>query len=55
MVLDVNDYLCDEQNCGLIIGDRLLYRDAHHLTESFTLLMTEPFWNSIQTLLPSLD
>jgi peptidoglycan/LPS O-acetylase OafA/YrhL len=54
-VVQVNDYLCDAQSCGLIIGDRLLYRDAHHLTASFTLLLAEPIWDAIRTLLPSLD
>jgi peptidoglycan/LPS O-acetylase OafA/YrhL len=34
-VVDLNDYLCDPDTCGLIIGDRLLYRDPHHLTASF--------------------
>jgi len=34
-VVDLNDLLCDDESCGLIMGDRLMYRDPHHLTASF--------------------
>jgi hypothetical protein len=34
-VVDLNDLLCNATACGLIVGDRLLYRDPHHLTASF--------------------
>ncbi len=50
-VANVNDYLCDAELCGLIIGDRLLYRDAHHLTASFVPLLREPLWETLGPLL----
>jgi hypothetical protein len=34
-VVDLNDYLCDAASCGVIVGNRLLYRDPHHLTASY--------------------
>jgi len=38
-VVDLNDYLCTVQTCGLILGDRLMYRDPHHLTASFAAVL----------------
>lgn len=33
--VDLTDYLCDASECPAIIGNRLVYRDAHHLTRTF--------------------
>jgi peptidoglycan/LPS O-acetylase OafA/YrhL len=35
-VLDFTDYLCTADWCPPIIGDTLVYRDSHHLTEAFS-------------------
>lgn len=32
--LDFRNYLCNETSCPPIIGNVLVYRDAHHLTAS---------------------
>jgi len=50
-VTDVNDYLCDAQTCGLIVGDRLLYRDPHHLTASFATLLAPQLWVAMEPLI----
>ncbi|NJI60705.1 acyltransferase [Microbacterium oxydans] len=37
--LDFTDYICGADVCGTIQGDTLVYRDAHHLTASFSRLL----------------
>jgi hypothetical protein len=39
--VDLNDFLCDARSCGVIIGNRLLYRDPHHLTASYAAELSE--------------
>lgn len=34
-ILDVTDYLCNQEYCPTIVGNLLLYRDYGHLTEPF--------------------
>lgn len=41
-------YLCNETACPVIIGDKLVYRDAHHLTATFSRHMAEPLWAELQ-------
>lgn len=39
--LDLSDYFCDEARCDPIIGDTLVYRDAHHMTATFSEMLAE--------------
>lgn len=32
--VNMNDLLCSDELCGPIVGNRLIYRDSHHLTAS---------------------
>ncbi|AST94434.1 acyltransferase [Sutcliffiella cohnii] len=32
---DLNDYICDDEYCKPVIGNVLVYRDAHHLTATY--------------------
>ncbi len=34
--LDLTDEICSADACGPVIGDTLVYRDAHHLTATFS-------------------
>lgn len=34
--LDFTPYLCNKKSCPAVIGNRLVYRDAHHLTATFS-------------------
>lgn len=34
--VNLNDYICDADRCPSIIGNTLVYRDAHHLTATFS-------------------
>ncbi|WP_081731788.1 acyltransferase family protein [Microbacterium sp. TS-1] len=38
--IDLNDYLCNLESCPVVIGDMLVYRDAHHLTATFSKFLT---------------
>jgi peptidoglycan/LPS O-acetylase OafA/YrhL len=40
--IDLTDYLCTTDECGPIIGDTLAYRDAHHLTATFSAELAVP-------------
>ncbi len=40
--VDLTDLICsDQQRCDPIIGDTLVYRDAHHLTAAFSHVLAE--------------
>ncbi|MCW4385039.1 acyltransferase [Salinibacterium sp. SYSU T00001] len=51
-VIDLNDHLCDDDECGPIIGARLVYRDAHHLTASFARDLASVLWDEISVVAP---
>ncbi|MGC0368422.1 acyltransferase family protein [Microbacterium sp. SLBN-111] len=40
-VIDLTDYLCSDV-CNPVIGDTLVYRDAHHLTATFSAELAGP-------------
>ena len=46
-VVDVNDYLCTANRCGVIIGATLVYRDAHHLTATFSQKLGPVLWMAL--------
>ena len=48
--VDLTDRLCNEENCPVIIGNTLVYRDGHHLTETFSRDLTEPLWEQLEPL-----
>ncbi len=47
--LDMNPYLCSDDWCPPIIDDTLVYRDAHHLTASFTAALDGVLWDTIRS------
>jgi peptidoglycan/LPS O-acetylase OafA/YrhL len=40
--VDLTNYLCTPEECGPIVGDTLAYRDAHHLTATFSAELAGP-------------
>jgi hypothetical protein len=50
-VIDVTDYLCTDTECGVIIGAALVYRDAHHLTATFSRKLAPVLWTSLEPAL----
>lgn len=36
LYVDFTDRICDEQECGVAVGDLLVYRDIHHLNATFS-------------------
>lgn len=49
--IDLTNFLCNESTCPTIIGTVLVYRDAHHLTATFSRQLTSPIWAEISRLL----
>lgn len=44
---DLTEYLCAEGVCPAIIGHQLAYRDAHHLTATFSRQLSRPLWDAL--------
>ena len=38
--LDVRNWVCDPDNCPVIVGNILVYRDSHHLTTNYVRFLT---------------
>ncbi|MEO7146811.1 MAG: acyltransferase family protein [Terrimesophilobacter sp.] len=49
--LDLNDFLCTNKECGVIIGSTLVYRDSHHLTATFARELSPEVWVGLEPLL----
>ena len=52
-MVDLTDYLCTPSFCPAIIGDTLVYRDAHHLTATYSRELQGALWKQISGMLPS--
>lgn len=35
IIADMNDYICEVDSCPAVVGNVLVYRDAHHLTATY--------------------
>lgn len=49
---DYSDVFCDAERCPVTMGNVLVYRDAHHLTATFSRTMAPMLWEDIERLLP---
>jgi peptidoglycan/LPS O-acetylase OafA/YrhL len=47
-LVDLTDYLCDVNYCHIVIGGSTVYRDIHHLTNTFALTLFEPIKLSLE-------
>lgn len=54
-LIDMTDYICTTDMCEPIQGNTLVYRDAHHLTATFSGLLGEQLGAQISTLIPTPD
>jgi peptidoglycan/LPS O-acetylase OafA/YrhL len=52
-VIDVTDWFCDDRECPSIIGNILVYRDANHMTVTFSAAMASVLAEHILPELPS--
>ncbi|MCW4457801.1 acyltransferase family protein [Microbacterium sp. MPKO10] len=50
-VLDMTDYLCSDDLCPVVIGDRLVYRDAHHISATYSRALADAVWTQIEPAL----
>ncbi|MDF2506431.1 MAG: acyltransferase [Microbacterium sp.] len=48
-MIDLTDYLCSDV-CEPIIGDALVYRDAHHLTATFSARLSGPLGSALDAV-----
>lgn len=47
-VIDMNDWICPLEYCSPIIGNVLVWRDAHHLTATYSLTLAGPLERSLK-------
>ncbi|GAA1466433.1 acyltransferase family protein [Nocardiopsis exhalans] len=40
-LVDLNDLICAEDTCPAVVGDVVVYRDTHHLTETYARLLAD--------------
>lgn len=52
-VVDLTPYLCSSSACPPILGDVLVYRDAHHITATFSRALSGVLATQMRPLLPS--
>jgi peptidoglycan/LPS O-acetylase OafA/YrhL len=50
-MIDFTDFLCTQSFCPAIIGDTLVYRDAHHLTATYSTELNGVLWERIRPVL----
>ena len=49
-MVDLTDYLCTASFCPAIVGDTLVYRDAHHLTTTYSRELDGALWEQLGPL-----
>ncbi|MEX1295708.1 MAG: SGNH hydrolase domain-containing protein [Candidatus Limnocylindrales bacterium] len=47
-LLSINDLLCDESTCPVVVDDDVVFRDNHHLTASYMERLAEPIGNLLE-------
>ena len=50
--IDMTGWFCASDFCPGIIGNVLVYRDAHHITATYSALLAGPLYEELATLLP---
>ena len=48
--VDLTDYFCNDSTCPVLLGNTVIYRDQHHLTQTFSREMAEPLWQELEPL-----
>lgn len=49
-LLDLSDDICDETECGIILGDVFMYRDDDHLSSTFAAELSQALMSAITPL-----
>ena len=49
--VDLTGYFCNDDTCPVLLGNTVMYRDQHHLTQTFSREMAEPLWQEIEPLM----
>ncbi|MCH8565419.1 acyltransferase [Nesterenkonia sp. LB17] len=53
-ILDLTEHFCPEQKCSAVIGNVLVYRDSHHLTNEYVETMVPHLERALQKSVPEL-
>ena len=48
--VDLTGYFCNDTSCPVVIGNTVVFRDNHHLTQTFSRQMAEPLWEELAPL-----
>jgi len=54
-LIDMTDYVCTTDRCEPIVGNTLIYRDAHHITATFSELLAGQLGAQIDKIIPAPD
>lgn len=50
-LIDLTDFICGEKWCAPIVGDTLVYRDAHHITAAYSAALSEALEKELRGVL----
>ncbi len=52
--VDLNEYICPELFCRPVVGNRFVFRDTNHLTETYASSLSAPFSEHVGAALETL-
>ena len=50
-MVDLNDLICTDHTCPAVVGNVVVYRDSHHLTETYARLLSDDMGTRIDKVL----
>jgi peptidoglycan/LPS O-acetylase OafA/YrhL len=53
-VVDMNDAICASDVCSPVVGNMVVFRDMHHLTETYAIALAPYLENAVETAYPGL-
>ncbi|AKG03792.1 acyltransferase [Salimicrobium jeotgali] len=52
---DLSEYFCDEDTCHSVVGNVIVYRDVHHISNLYSYTLAEPLKKPLKEALENLD
>lgn len=53
-LIDMNNYICNQENCPAMLGEQIIWRDNNHITASFARTLSADFEKALFLNLPML-
>ena len=47
-LLSINELLCDEETCPVVVDETVVFRDNHHVTPRYMAHLAEPIGNLLE-------